>query len=301
MPGPQMRRYAALLFIGALWIALGTSVPSARAQASAYGLRLVAQPVWARPGDRLNLKLQILNRGDTPLKGFRLIVGVHDRVLSRSELHSSFGPISTPAPSSFPQDFKTAVAPGGNTTVVLDNKLSELALLSEASEPGVYPVTIALAPPGGTEVLAQLTTDLLYFPTEPEVPLNFVLTVPINAPAARGPEGSFGPVDGSWPLEDAVRSDGWLTSLESAMTEAGPRFHTGLAPTPRLLEELDDLSNGYRKVSTAGATSTVGSSDVTRAAGAVLDRLASLAGPRRSQLLLAPYSFPDLPTVDERL
>ncbi|MEA2487275.1 MAG: hypothetical protein QOF16_929, partial [Actinomycetota bacterium] len=301
MPGPHLRRSAALLCLASLTAVLAIAPQPAGAQASAYSLRLVAQPVWVRPGDRLDLKLQVLNRSDAPLKGFRLIVGVHDRVVSRSELHSSFGPIATPAPSSFPRDFKTEIPAGGDATVVLDNELSQLTLLSETSEAGVYPLTISLAPSGGTEILAQLTTDLLYFPSKPEVPLNFVLAVPINAPAARGPDGSFGPVDGSWPIEEAVAPDGWLSSLERAAEGAGPHFHAGLAPTPRLIEELADVSNGYRRTSTSGTVTTIGSSASTRAAGNALDRLSTLAAPGRSQLLLAPYSFPDLPTIDSRL
>lgn len=301
MPGPRARRSAALLCSLVALASVAGLVPAAHAQAGGYSLRLLAQPVWSRPGDRLALKLEVINHSNADLKGFRLIVGVHDRVVSRSELHASFGPITTPAPSSFPRDFKTTIAAGGSASVILDNKLSELALLTETSDAGVYPVTISLAPPGGTEVLAELTTDLLYFPSKPEVPLNLVLALPINAPAARSPGGAFAPIDGDWPLEDAITRNGWLTSMEEAIARAGPRFHAALAPTPRLVEELADLSDGYRRMSADGSTSTISSSETTRAAASALDRLASLAGPGRSQLLLAPYSFPDLPTLDARL
>ncbi|MDQ3878072.1 MAG: DUF6049 family protein, partial [Actinomycetota bacterium] len=273
----------------------------ARAQAAAYSLRLVSQPVWAAPGDRLNLKLQILNRGESRLKGFRLIVGLHDPVRSRSALHESFGPIATSAPLSLPSDFSTSIAAGSSQTVTLDDRLSEFAsVLGEADQGGVFPVTVALAPRGGTEVLAQLTTDLLYFPSKPDVPLNFVLNVPVNAPAARGPDGAFGPIDERWPLEDALAPGGWLATLENGMEKAGGRFHAGLAPTPRLLEELADISNGYRRVTSGGTTQTVGGSDASRAATDALERLGDLAG-GGSQLLLTPYSFPDLPTLDKRL
>ncbi|MFN2526315.1 MAG: DUF6049 family protein [Actinomycetota bacterium] len=306
-------------------------IPAGRAQQpDSIVLELVHQPVWHRAEDPLGLELRIRNDTDAELDGFRLRVGVYDRVQSRSELHESFDAAPFLEPSSFPADFNVVVAPGEEAAVAITEPASALATLAAAQEGGVFPLTIALQARDAT-VLATITTSLLYFPGGVERPLNFVMLVPLNDVPARAPDGTFEANEDGWPLEVATQESGWLRGVVEALLVATnpppappsppndrrsrrqqrrdaprrprevetppPRLRFAFAPVPRLLEELSDMSDGYRR-STSGETVELDrSSPPSQAASQVIEGLRALAERDGVQSVLVPYAFPDLPSL----
>ena len=310
-----------------------TSVPAYGQDAEDVQLRLVRQPVWHEPGDDLGLTLSIFNRASEPLEGFSITVAAHSRVLSRSELHASFD-----GPPTFEASLITALeAPersipaGGSELVTIDQSLSELQSLAGATENGVYPVTISLFDGARGTLLDSLTTPLIFFvPGPEELPLHAALVIPLNEIPRGGPDGAFHADEdtGSWPLEAAVADGGWLAGLVGAIDSAtglqprppSPRrgrsrrgrprpqrpprprpVHTAIAPMPRLLEELQDLANGYERVGPNGTERVRSGSTPSVNARDLLARIDGLMATSGIQPLLAPYSYPDLPALQSQL
>ncbi|MGH2807939.1 MAG: DUF6049 family protein [Actinomycetota bacterium] len=293
-------------------------------------LILTKQPVWHEDGDRLGLGFRVVNHGDEELSGFVVTVAAHSRVLSRSELHASFEAAPTFQASLIQVEVPEAAAipPGDSLNITVDPAVGDLQSLAAATESGVYPLTITLFDESRTTVLDSVTTPLIYYPVETELPLNIALLIPINDIPRQAPDGTFpSEVDGRWPLDAAVSQGGWLDGLISALeTTTGrqphvtderptrrsrrgrkrqkpkppPRpepLHVGIAPVPRLIEELDDMSDGYTRSRDAEEEVRPGDATAT-AAGDLLDRLAALLETPGVQPVTTPYSFPDLPALD---
>jgi hypothetical protein len=263
---------------------------------------LKAQPFFYRAGDRLAIKVRITNHSTVPLEGFGLQISAFDRVTSRSALHQSFE-----APSgtftSFPRTFDDRVDAGSSMVVRVNDRISELASLDQATDSGVYPMTISLVDQAGV-TLDSFTTELIYYPGRVDTPLNLALVVPFNATPARGPHGGFdfesaaaGAGGGS--LVEGLAPSGWLSYTLETLDELTSRdLQVAVAPTPRLIEELADLRDGYQLVQEAGLRQ-IPESPTSERAAAFLDGLRELLQRDGVQPLLAPYSLPDLPGLEE--
>jgi hypothetical protein len=310
-------------------------VPSPPAAAEVEGtpieLRLLAQPVFHRPGDSLGIKLGVTNTGSEPLENFALLVEVHSQISSRSALHASFegSPGFGLGSTSIPFE-EMSIGAGERETLDITLRTDELPGLSSATEGGVYPLTLTLG--AGGVPLAGLNTPLVYYPEPPEEALNLVLVLPLNDVPSRGADGRFAPdPEGTSPLERAVLADGWagglIDNLLATTGELDPKtkrierprkpngrrrpdrivqvptrsVHLAIAPTPRFIEEIADLANGYRRVTPDGTEQVRASDDISIAARSVLDRLSSLIQETGVQPIQVPYSFPDLPALTRSL
>jgi Family of unknown function (DUF6049) len=278
--------------------------PAALAQQSrpAVRLSLQGQPVSYQDDDRLGIRVRVHNDSGQPLDGFDLQVTAYDKVSSRSALHASFDGTTVGVFASFPQSFDRRLAPGGSTTVKLNGRVSDLAPLNQTTDGGVFPMTISLLDGSGVTI-DSLTTELIYYPSPPETKLSLVLVVPLNALPAKGPGGEFHftpptseGLDES--LVEGLEPSGWLAGTVAELDDlAGARLEVGLAPTPRLIDEIADLRDGFRVDDGSGVVKEVQEGPVTRNAGAFLDSLRAVLHRPGVQPLLVPYSFPDLPAL----
>ena len=112
---------------------LVSPVAASQGAGDAVEVRVKSMPVWHQPADRLDIEVEVTNRSPDPVRNFRLVVGVEDRVTSRTALHESFGEPSDFQPSSFPQDIPGSLAPEQSRTVLIGARAEELALLKESS------------------------------------------------------------------------------------------------------------------------------------------------------------------------
>ena len=312
---------------------LVTPIPPAVAQEELASVRLVAQPLWHGSGDELGIEVRVDNKGLTDLEGFTLTVAAHARVTNRSSLHATFeDDVDLPDLSTLPVPVDEVLGPGSSTTVDIDLSVGDLASLAGATETGPFPMTISLVGAGGS-ILDSFVTHLLYYPSPPEQRLMVVPVLPLNAPAARGPDNVFGPDEnGDYPLEVATVADGWLHGLVTALGDTAgelppivtrervrvgrgrrrrvrivrtetpqPAVHLGLAVTPRLVEELADLADGYARRTDDGAEEVAAGTEVPSAARDVLTGLQQLLREEGVQPLLVPYAFPDLPSLSALL
>ena len=298
--------------------------------APSVDLRLLDQPVWHDPTkDPLDLRLRVVNRGIVPLDGFLLTVAAHPVVATRSGLHESFQGNAGAILSAIPKTYPDEIAPGESFDVVLDDPVSALPSLRSIADNGVYPLTLTLSDAAGVIQHDSLTTPLILYPEDPEVPLNLALVLPLSEVPSEGPDGVFrDPLQGDEiPSEQAVGEAGWLGGLvEALQAEAGelpplertvrvpprrkggrprqrlikiPRegLHVGIAPTPRFIQELADMADGYRRQLGEDTEQVAPDSEPSRAARDLVARLATLLGEDGIQSLLVPYSFPDIPAL----
>ena len=330
MHAPLRQILAALVVCACLVVMLP---PPAAAQDELASLRLLSQPIWHRAGDELGIEVEVRNNGLAELEGLTLTVAAHARVTNRSSLHTTFEDgVDLPDLSTLPVPVDEAVAPGAATTVEIDLSVTDLASLAGATETGPFPMTISLVGAGGS-ILDSFVTTLLYYPSAPEQRLMVVPVLPLNGPVARGPDNVFGPgEDGEYPLERATAADGWLHGLVTALGDTAgelppivtrerervgrgrrrrvrvvrtetpqPAVHLGLAVTPRLVEELADLADGFTRETEEGTEEIAAGAEVASAARDVLTGLQQLLREEGVQPLLVPYAFPDLPSLSALL
>ena len=315
-------------------LATFASVPGVGAQEESappsVDLRLLDQPVWHDPAkDRLGLRLRVVNRGIVPLEGFLLTVAAHPVVTTRSGLRESFDGNAGAILSAIPRTFPDEIAPGESFDVVLNDPVSALPSLASIADNGVYPLTLTLSDAAGVIQHDTLTTPLILYPEDPEVPLHLALVIPLGELPSEGPDGVFrDPLQRDQiPSERAVADAGWLAGLVEALdAEAGelpplertvrvpprrkggrPRqrqitipqegLHLGIAPTPRFIQELADMADGYRRATADGTEQVAPDSGPARAARALVGTLAALLAEDGIQPLLVPYSFPDIPAL----
>ncbi|HEX2240242.1 MAG TPA: DUF6049 family protein, partial [Actinomycetota bacterium] len=166
------------------------------------------------------------------------------------------------------------------------------------------------------------------FPQEVEKPLNIVMLVPLNELPGRAPDGSFEQLDEEWPLESATQESGWLRGMVTALAQvtapppprenarpnrrsrrerirrrraplkpARPTLKLALAPVPRLVEELADMADGFRRADAGDQVTVEASAPGALAAAQTLADLRTLVNRDGIQPILVPYAFPDLPAL----
>ena len=285
---------------------VSSHVPPAHAQAAAgFDLELVSQPVWHGFDDKLDITVRVINNSNGPLMGFNLVVGALPRSGSRSELHDDFDLSEQDIFGAFPLGYPDlTVAPTSSQIVTIRRRLTsfQLSELSETGEPGVYPLKISLHDDAGNP-LESLSTQLIYYPQAPEERLRAVVVLPLEQAPQRGPDGVFKPDDeGTFVLENALGPDGELAATIDSLDQtveprSGQALHIGIAPTPRLIDEISDMSDGYRRLDGEESALVARTSESSVAAANFLSRLRSVLASEDVQTLLTPYSAPDLPSI----
>lgn len=270
--------------------------PPVRAQVSPLRdvtIELVDQPVSHDDEDSLGIEVRITNEGDETLPGFILNVERASRLTSRSDLLNSFDSVPGFAPAqTSPRIVSRTLGPGESRTLTFDEPVTDL-FTPGTDDDGIYPATINLVNSEGDIFLDTLTTHLIFYQDGLETRLNLVATVPLNDLPAWGPDGDF-VVDapGTQPLEDALQSRGWLAKTVRELNRR-EELSLGVAPTPRLVEEIADMSNGYRR----GDDQFSSSSPEAELAGDFIRQLSQLLKRDGVQPLLVPYANPDLPSL----
>ena len=295
---------AGSLLLAALVLSSTLMVPVRAQEPGPVSITLVSQPIWHEPKDAFDLRLRVTNEGTTPLEGFHLQLRLFGAADSRSELHENFevDPSLVESDSLRVDRADISVPAGSSTTVVVDEAIDEVGFLEAASESGVYPITVTVTDVDGLIALDTLTTQLIYLPTPIEVPLNLTFVWPLGDLPSRGAEGVFeaDPATSTTRLEVALGEGGWLTGVAEALAlPAAEDLHLGLAPEPRLIEEIGDMSDGYPRSDGGEARTVSPGNDVARAAATVLDQIRATLEAGDVQPILAPYSMPDLASLED--
>lgn len=285
-----------------LVLATGIHAPAGSQPLADVRLRLLDQPVWHEPDDPFAIRLRVANDSSTTLDGFRIQVRVFGRAITRSDFEANFevDPARFEASSHSIDFLDTDVPAGGSAVVGLSSPVSDLASLATTTESGIYPLTITITDSGGFTRLDDLTTQLIYLPVEVERPLHIAPVWQLVDIPSRTIEGYESEQGQASPAEEAVAESGWLRGVADALTSrAGERSRLGIAPLPRLLEEIDDLSDGYDRIIDGDVEEVPGSAPIARSAAATIETLRSVVARRGVQTVPVPYSLPDLPSLIE--
>ncbi len=161
-------------------------------------------------------------------------------------------------------------------------------------EPGGYPVRVTLAGDGG-ELLAASTWLAIVAPDQRE-PLDLVMLFTISGPPERNPGGEFL----SMGLLDRCRNqpraaDSLLQHLQ--ITTDYPGIKTVYAIEPLLLDQLQDLGDGFALRREEGVTEYPADSMEAADATACLKSLGDMAAADNTEVLSSPYAFTRLPLL----
>ncbi|MGH2790321.1 MAG: DUF6049 family protein [Actinomycetota bacterium] len=295
LAGSLARHLLACLALAAVALGLPASPAEGRAQDpdETVTVELVDQPVSYDENGVLDIKVRVTNTSPDELEGFTLIVERGGLLTSRSALQNSYDTVVVGLAIAAEEVQKT-LDPGSSRIVTIDAPVTELFSEGTESE-GVYAATVSLLDASGVVPLDSFITSLMYYPNEVEDTLNFVPVVPLGEIPARGPDGNFGHSSllGDQTLEQAIGRDGWLMTTLSQIAKRTGSLRLGIGPTPRLIEEIADMSDGYRR----GDEEVSDTAPEAAAATEFLERLGDLLESDSVQPLLAPYADPDLPSL----
>lgn len=296
-----------------------TPSPSASPEVGEVTTTLIRQPVWYGPQDSLGIRVRIQNASSAPVAGFQIVIGVGARVTNRSTLHSRFETGPDVITSSLPFFFDRTIPPQSSAVIDIDEPLSSFATFATTTSGGVYPATISLIDTTSSQTLSTEITSLIYYPQLPETRLNLALLLPLTTSPERLPDGTFTTENSE--LASAIDPGGWLSTYAEVLgvatdpievrrsgsrrgqrkkQEAAPPpdpVHLSIAPTPRMIEELQDMADGF----VAGEQRFSSTSPEAGAAERFLGALAEILQKSEVQTVPGPYAFPDLPTLVEQL
>ena len=261
-------------------------------------LELVRQPLFYERDDRLDLRVRVENTGDVPLDGFAIQTGIHSRILNRTELHESYDGEDSAAVYVHTRNSNVTLAPGESQLVDIAPPLD--AASGTVAVEGVYSMTMTLYPADLVEPLDLVTTHLIFYPEPVEEPLNMSLVVPIVPRPSRGPAGAFVRDNTeNYSLEASLSpDDGWIRGLLDGVSEGVDRgLRIGLAPSPRFVEELAAMSDGYVREIENGVETVESDAATADAAANAFAQLRTLLQNEGVQPLRSPYTAPDLPTI----
>jgi hypothetical protein len=293
-------------------------VPAEAAQSEgAIRLQILRQPAGHSPTDDFNIKLAITNGTNEPLLGYTVVVGLYTRVLNRTGLHERFDLTDLEPVGSFPIEYGDTIEPGDSVVKTIEVPVSDSPVLATTTANGVYPLKLSVVDPFGTP-LDSVSTQLIYYPTPPDAPdlaMNTILVLPIEDLPRRSPGGVFTPDEnGAYPLEDAIASGGWLEGMFEVLEEElgnstarkparndririTPDLRLSVVPSARLVEEIDDMADGYLKEVDGEVTRVPESDPSAQAAADLLEVMKEVLSSASVQPVTAPYSFADLPSL----
>lgn len=294
--GSRPRHLTACLALAAVALmGLPASPAAALAQDPGEGVtvELVDQPVSYDGDGDLNFKVRVTNNSPDELRGFTLIVERGGLLTTRSALENSFDSVVVGLAIAT-RGVRASIDPEASRVVTIDKPVTELFPDGVESE-GVYAATVSLLDASGVVPLDSFTTSLMYYPNEVETRINFVPVVPLSEIPARGPDGNFGNRDalGDQSLEHALTNRGWLMKTVRRIADRPGSLRLGIGPTPRLIEEIADMSDGYRR----GDEDVPDTAPEAAAAAEFLEELGDLLDSDGVQPLLVPYADPDLPSL----
>lgn len=250
----------------------------------------------ARAGDAaINISTDQLVYGPKDTVNFGIIVDPGGQSLS-GDLRLTVYPAASPlAPDAFSAPpLAEAMVQAGFSAAGQDRVEYKASVGDLKAGPGGFPVKVSLVR-DGREVLAGQTWLAVAEPDAHE-PLDLVLLWAVGGPPDRNAQGEF---TGTRLLErcqaDPRSPDSLLQHLDLATKY--PRIRTTYAIEGSLLDQLDDMSDGFTQINgDAGRSLAAASPEATSAAGC-LNSFRSMAKSDNTEIVGAPYIFASLPVL----
>lgn len=257
--GPEARATARLVVNG-----LAAVVGPARDETVPEGEEPIGLP------SSLGARVLVHNPGEESLDGLRLVVTVHRRTTTRSELRraldpstSDAGPVETIA---LDQPLEP-LPPGGFAQLEVSVPAEELGLVDPDNDVTVHPVTLAVV--RAVSVLDQVRVAAVGVAGPIARPLQAVALAPLDGPVDRDAAATAQLLPGG-------RLDRILRAVEQAPTGV-----LTLAPAPHTAEDLARLVD----------EAVPGATDMAARLSAVVDE-------RGAGVVSMPYALADVPALD---
>jgi hypothetical protein len=280
-------RRAALAAVAVAAVLAGPAQPASTQEEAAVLMTLVEQTPYATPDRPLQLRVAAENETDVRYGELTLALGVYSAVPSRSEYAQAIesGPLSA-------IHFRTFPVPGAleaGQSRTLDVELERLGFLTTREDNALYPVTVELR--SSDVALATLRTVLVFIADSPKVPLDVSISFVLDHRLRVRPDGTL--LDDS--LEDAVRPGGRLDVIVAALE--AELIEVTLVLSPVLLEQLQAMRDGYRRMGAAGIEEIAPDDPVAVSAGRLLDRIRQIARRVTTEVVALPYASPSVPAL----
>jgi hypothetical protein len=254
-------------------------------------VRLTSFAPWAAPDRPLTVAIQITNSGQTTIEDLAIRLTIRDRVRSRSALRVALdrqpqGEILAVTT----EELADPLEPGQTATVTIQRDLGSLAnaFLPGRGGSGVYPLAIRVQ--AAEQTIADRSGAFVFLAQAPETQLNVVWVLPIHRATAIDPAGAYDRKQ----LEAELLQNGSVRGLVEIL-ERHLTASLTLAPSGALLDQLEDVSNGFDQRDATGNRVAVPATDaVAVAAGELLNRLRLAAAAPAIQLATAPYARADI-------
>lgn len=217
----------------------------------------------------LTARLLVENPGTTVLDSLRVVVTVHRRTTTRSELRRALDPtVSDAGPVevvALDQPLEP-LAPGGVAQLEVSIPGEAAGLVDEVDDVTIHPVTLSVV--RAVRVLDQARIAAIGVARPIARPLQAVVVAPLDGDVGRGPEAAADLLPGG-------RLDRLLRAVERT-----PADTLTLAPAPHVAEDLADLV----------AAAAPGATDMTT-------RLATAVTELGAGVVSMPYALADVPAL----
>lgn len=239
------------------------------------------------PQGTFHLRLRVTNRTRRTLDDLRIVASVHRRAFHRLDFARAVddGRVGD-LWSSLTQDLGP-IQGRRVTTVELRKTAEELGWGGAKDTQGVYPLIIRLL--RGERTVETIRTAVVVIQSTVAQPVRAALIAPVDAPPAIGPDDTAEPGDLLRDLAPGGRLPGLLTDLGQR-----PDVPVTFALDARLLDDAQDLSDGYTVVRGGERVPQPPTSSLAGAAGGFLSQLRRTMAQPHLEAIALPYGPADL-------
>lgn len=271
-------------FILCVLLVLAASVPGRfapePARAADARIAITTDKSIYQPGDTVSFNV-LVDSGGQQLGG-ELLIDVYPAASFLSDKAFTGEPLSEGA-------VKSGLSLTGQESFTYEQSVDDLK-----AGPGGFPVKVKLVS-DGTEVLSGKTWLAVVEPGSHE-PLDLALLWTVGGTPQRGPDGVFTGLGELDRCRATPRTtDTLLQHLELA--NKYPNIKTVYAIDGILLDELTDMSDGFRVADANGTREVPAGAPEAVNAGSCLESLRSMAKSDSVEILATPYAFTSLPIL----
>jgi hypothetical protein len=276
-------------------LTLGVSMGgSASAQTASVTLRLVRQTPWSSSYAHPNLLIWVdaTNASSTTYHDLSVVLTIGERYDSRVSYESSLDEGPTTGIFTSQHAIDGTLAPFEPRTIKLKLDLSKTPGIDQL-ENLVYPARVDVR--SGEDVIASLTTPILYFIQPPLAPMRFTWWIEMEPTIAFGPDGRLQDTG----FADSLSPDGQLGAPVAAIDQAlaahpGERITTTLVLTPSLVEQAQRMVGGYTRID---GTPVAQGDDGAATADGFLSALRRAMTGDGIAAVATPFSGPTIPSM----
>lgn len=272
------------------------SAPTATAassDSSTIRMTLSKDAYWYKPGATVRLNVTLINLTDKELENVSIRVKVHAPDNYRSDMDNTLKkkPVKNYRINKI-LERNDVLEPG-------DNKYKlNLSIPSTWFSDGVYPLTVEAIKSNKVET-SEVTQLIIMSGLEPEkqVPLKLVTVFDMAETPNRNPNGLFSST--SLAKECSRNKDNcWITTVIEELTKR-ENYKCAVAMSPLLLEEMEDMSNGFSVETKEGDKEYKNDSNESSFTANAISELGAIALDPRFQFLDTPYAYPDLEKLSQ--